>query len=91
MQTHSLQQIQGGQQIESIENEKEPGNRTTQPRVHSSKSSSIHNPNLLASLNLLEIRRPCSVSHASSGSMDSHVTASAKSRRKGPCCNLRIL
>ena len=53
---HFIQQIQGGQQIESIENEREPGNRLRQPRVPSSKSSSIQNPNLLASLNLLEIR-----------------------------------
>ncbi len=41
MQTDSLQQIQGGQQIEFIENEIEPGNRASQPRVPSSKSSSI--------------------------------------------------
>ncbi len=56
MQTHFLQQIQGGQQIELIENEREPGNRASQQRVPSSKSSSIQNPNLVASLNLLEIR-----------------------------------
>jgi hypothetical protein len=53
--TRFLQQIQGGQQIEFIENEIEPGNRASQPRVRPSKSSSIQNPNLLASLNLLEI------------------------------------
>jgi len=55
MQADSLQQIQGGQQIEFIENEKNPGNRASHPRVPSSKSSSIQNPNLLASLNLLEV------------------------------------
>jgi hypothetical protein len=58
--TRFLQQIQGGQQIDFIDNEREPGNRASQPRVPSSKnaskSSSIQNPNLLASLNLLEIR-----------------------------------
>ena len=40
MQTHLLQQIQGGQQIEFIDNEREPGNRASPPRVPSSKSSS---------------------------------------------------
>ena len=56
MPTHFLPQIQGGQQMDSIENEREPGNRASQPRVPFSKSSSIRNLNLLASLNLLEIR-----------------------------------
>ena len=42
--------------MDSIENEREPGNRTSQPRVPFPKSSSIRNLNLLASLNLLEIR-----------------------------------
>ena len=55
MQTYFLQQIQGGQQMELMEHEIEPGNRASQPRVPSSKST-IQNPNLLASLNLLEIR-----------------------------------
>ncbi len=52
LKTHFLQQIQGGQQMESIENEIEPGNRASQPRVPFSKSSSIQNLNLLASPNL---------------------------------------
>ncbi len=42
--------------MDSIENQREPGNRASQPRVPSSKGSSIQNLNLLASLNLLEIR-----------------------------------
>ena len=62
--TNSLQQIQGGQQIDFIDTERENDNRARQPRAPSSKasskasskSSSIQNPNLLASLNLLEIR-----------------------------------
>jgi hypothetical protein len=56
MQPCLLQQIQGGQQIELMEKELEPGNGARQPRVPSSKSSSIRNLDLLASLNLLEIR-----------------------------------
>jgi hypothetical protein len=39
-----------------VDNETEPGNRASQPQVRSSKRSSIQHPNLLASLNLLEIR-----------------------------------
>jgi hypothetical protein len=39
MQTYFLQQIQGGQQIEFLENEIEPSNRASQPRVFSSNST----------------------------------------------------
>ena len=38
--THLLQQIQGGQQIEFIDKEREPGNRASPPRLPSSKNSS---------------------------------------------------
>jgi hypothetical protein len=55
-QTHFLQQIQGGQQMESIENEIEPGYHIGQPRVSFTESTSTQNRNLLAFLNLLEIQ-----------------------------------
>jgi hypothetical protein len=62
MQTHFLQQIQGGQQIEFIENDIAiPIFRRTQ-QSHRSTTSFLHpkyvvrNLNLLASLNLLEIQ-----------------------------------
>jgi hypothetical protein len=53
-QTHFLQQIQGGQQMESIENEIEPGHHIGQPRVSFTESTSTQYRNLLASVNLLE-------------------------------------
>ena len=55
-QTHFLQQIQGVQQMEAIENEIEPGHHIEQPRVSFTENTSIQYRNLLASLNLLEIQ-----------------------------------
>ena len=53
-QTHFLQQIQGGQQMEFIENEIESGHHSGQPRVSFAESTSTQYHHLLASLNLLE-------------------------------------
>jgi hypothetical protein len=56
LQTHCLQQIQGGQQIEFTEKEMRPDNHAGQPRAPFSRTVQTQNPHLLASLNLLEIQ-----------------------------------
>jgi hypothetical protein len=53
-QAHFLQQIQGGQQMEFIENEIQSGHHIGQPRVSFAEITSTQDRNLLASLNLLE-------------------------------------
>jgi hypothetical protein len=53
-QTRFLQQIQGGQQMEFIENEIDSGHHSGQPRVSFAESTSAQYHHLLASLNLLE-------------------------------------
>ena len=82
-QTHFLQQIQRGQQMESIENEIEPGHHIEQPRVSFTESTSTQYRNLLAFLNLLEIQIMNRQRFSSNRSCPQSMLLSSSQRKHG--------